>query len=352
MPPDLTDDGLRAAIAIRRSLPGTGVLVLSQHLAERYALRAARRRRAGRRLPAQGPRRRPRRLPRRGPQGRRRRDGAGPRGGRADDGPPAPRRPARGPHAARARCARADGRGPLQPRDRRRACTSARPPSRSTSRASSRSSSSATTAPTTGACSRSSRLLKALMSGERRARTRRARAGGAVERQRAAERGDAVREPVQPAAAQRVRSPAPVVGDLDHERVRVAATSTVAAAAPRVLGDVGQRLGDQEVGRGLDVGAEAAVLELERAPAARRPAVRSSSAAASPWSVSTGGWMPGGELAQVADRAAGLLGRGVERRRGRGAARLLDPHAAPARAAAARRRGGRARSAGAPRPRR
>src|ERR1700742_5362659 len=38
MPPDLTDDGLRAAIAIRRELPGTGVLVLSQHLAERYAL--------------------------------------------------------------------------------------------------------------------------------------------------------------------------------------------------------------------------------------------------------------------------------------------------------------------------
>jgi DNA-binding NarL/FixJ family response regulator len=38
MPPDLTDDGLRAAIAIRRTLPGTGVLVLSKHLAERYAL--------------------------------------------------------------------------------------------------------------------------------------------------------------------------------------------------------------------------------------------------------------------------------------------------------------------------
>jgi len=38
MPPELTDDGLRAAIAIRRALPGTGVLVLSQHLAERYAL--------------------------------------------------------------------------------------------------------------------------------------------------------------------------------------------------------------------------------------------------------------------------------------------------------------------------
>jgi DNA-binding NarL/FixJ family response regulator len=38
MPPDLTDDGLRAAIAIRRALPGTGVLVVSKHLAERYAL--------------------------------------------------------------------------------------------------------------------------------------------------------------------------------------------------------------------------------------------------------------------------------------------------------------------------
>ena len=38
MPPELTDDGLRAAIAIRRALPGTGVLVVSQHLAERYAL--------------------------------------------------------------------------------------------------------------------------------------------------------------------------------------------------------------------------------------------------------------------------------------------------------------------------
>lgn len=38
MPPDRTDDGLRAAIEIRRELPEVGVLVLSQHLAERYAL--------------------------------------------------------------------------------------------------------------------------------------------------------------------------------------------------------------------------------------------------------------------------------------------------------------------------
>jgi DNA-binding NarL/FixJ family response regulator len=38
MPPDRTDDGLRAAIAIRRDHPGVGVLVLSQFSDERYAL--------------------------------------------------------------------------------------------------------------------------------------------------------------------------------------------------------------------------------------------------------------------------------------------------------------------------
>ena len=38
MPPDRTDDGLRAAIAIRRDHPEVGVLVLSQFSDERYAL--------------------------------------------------------------------------------------------------------------------------------------------------------------------------------------------------------------------------------------------------------------------------------------------------------------------------
>jgi DNA-binding NarL/FixJ family response regulator len=38
MPPGLTDDGLRAAIRIRREHPGVGVLVLSQFLDERYPL--------------------------------------------------------------------------------------------------------------------------------------------------------------------------------------------------------------------------------------------------------------------------------------------------------------------------
>ena len=38
MPPDSTDDGLRAALEIRASRPETGVLVLSQFLEDRYAL--------------------------------------------------------------------------------------------------------------------------------------------------------------------------------------------------------------------------------------------------------------------------------------------------------------------------
>jgi DNA-binding NarL/FixJ family response regulator len=38
MPPDNTDDGLRAALEIRTTLPDVGVLVLSQFLEDRYAM--------------------------------------------------------------------------------------------------------------------------------------------------------------------------------------------------------------------------------------------------------------------------------------------------------------------------
>jgi DNA-binding NarL/FixJ family response regulator len=38
MPPDNTDDGLRAALTIRDEQPATGVLVLSQYIEERYAI--------------------------------------------------------------------------------------------------------------------------------------------------------------------------------------------------------------------------------------------------------------------------------------------------------------------------
>src|SRR5580658_3989301 len=39
MPPTHTDEGLRAAIELRREHPGTGVLVLSQYVETRYAAR-------------------------------------------------------------------------------------------------------------------------------------------------------------------------------------------------------------------------------------------------------------------------------------------------------------------------
>ena len=38
MPPTHTDEGVRAAKAIRSELPGTGVLVLSQHVEEGYVV--------------------------------------------------------------------------------------------------------------------------------------------------------------------------------------------------------------------------------------------------------------------------------------------------------------------------
>jgi DNA-binding NarL/FixJ family response regulator len=38
MPPDHTDEGLRAALVIRRRHPGTAVLMLSQYVEERYAV--------------------------------------------------------------------------------------------------------------------------------------------------------------------------------------------------------------------------------------------------------------------------------------------------------------------------
>ena len=39
MPPTQTDDGLRAALRIRAALPGTAILVVSQHVRQRYALK-------------------------------------------------------------------------------------------------------------------------------------------------------------------------------------------------------------------------------------------------------------------------------------------------------------------------
>ena len=71
MPPTHTDEGIRAAVTIRRAHPDVAVLVLSQYVEERYAAELLAGDTERRRLPAEGPRRRRRRLPRRRAAGRR-----------------------------------------------------------------------------------------------------------------------------------------------------------------------------------------------------------------------------------------------------------------------------------------
>ena len=70
MPPDFTDEGLRAAIAVRSRWPDVGILVLSQYVEEEYATELISARPGRRRLPAQGSCRRRLRVPRRGAAGR------------------------------------------------------------------------------------------------------------------------------------------------------------------------------------------------------------------------------------------------------------------------------------------
>src|SRR4051795_11724843 len=134
MPPTHTDEGLRAAHRIRAEQPTTGVLVLSQYVEEAYALDllSESTERTGyllkdrvsdvdtftdavRRVANGGSARDPEGGGR--PADRRRRAGPGGRGPAAR--PPASRGSAGVAHRARARGALADGRGPLQQRDRR-----------------------------------------------------------------------------------------------------------------------------------------------------------------------------------------------------------------------------------------
>ena len=83
LPPTFSDEGIRAALAARREVPGLPVLVLSQYVEQLYAreLLAGRQRRH--RVPAQGPGLRQRPVRGRGPPGRGRRDRHGSGGDRA-----------------------------------------------------------------------------------------------------------------------------------------------------------------------------------------------------------------------------------------------------------------------------
>ena len=55
LPPTFTDEGIRAALAARREVPGLPVLVLSQYVEQLLRPRAAGERQRGHRVPAQGP---------------------------------------------------------------------------------------------------------------------------------------------------------------------------------------------------------------------------------------------------------------------------------------------------------
>ena len=104
LPPTQTDEGLRAAIAVRAARPGFPVMVPVAVRRAALRPRAAGQRRGRRRLPAQGPGLRRRGVRRRRTTRRRGRHRPRPRGGRHRDGPPA-RRAARAAHArASARC--------------------------------------------------------------------------------------------------------------------------------------------------------------------------------------------------------------------------------------------------------
>ncbi len=70
----------------------------------------------------------------------------------------------------------------------------------------------------------------------------------------AVQRGHPVRQSPQ-ARAVRVGATASVVEDLDGEQAVALGDADADALGLRVLGDVGERLGDEEVGGGLDAGA-------------------------------------------------------------------------------------------------
>ena len=125
MPPTQTDEGLRAAQEIRETHPGVGVLVLSQYVEPAYAMELLAESAEGvgyllkdrvvgrRRVRRRGAPRRARAAPR----STRRSSPSSSAGAASDD-------PLDGADAARARGARADGRGPLEPGDRASASSS------------------------------------------------------------------------------------------------------------------------------------------------------------------------------------------------------------------------------------
>ena len=87
--------------------------------------------------------------------------------------------------------------------------------------------------------------------------------------ERAVERVDAVAQPAQAGAGGRVRPAHPVVAHLDAEPVVLEREFDRRGAGPRVLGDVGERLGGDEVRARLDLVAERVLRHARSPPPAR-----------------------------------------------------------------------------------
>ena len=151
MPPTHTDEGLRAALALRKTFPGTGVLMFSQYIETSYSAQLLEGGAGRRWLPAQGPGGQRGRIRRRAGAGGGRRHRAGSRGGQpALPGQQAARRAGHADPAG-APGARADGRRPVELRDRGRSRRLRAARSRSTWPASSPSSACPRTRATTAA---------------------------------------------------------------------------------------------------------------------------------------------------------------------------------------------------------
>ena len=288
MPPDNTDDGLRAALEIRAPTRDIGVLVLSQYAEERYAVDLIGDNAEGvgyllkdrvtdfklfadavRRVAAGGSVLDPTVVAHM--LGRRRRDD-----------------PLDGADAARARGARADGRGALEQGHRRGARRHA----------------------ARGREARDEHLHQARRRDRRRGPSPRAR--GAALHPRGIRALMSVPAPgglstssvpsSAPTRSSSPRSPLPPAASAPPTPSSRTSTTRAAVLAPhvdarvgrlRVLGDVGQRLGDDEVGRGLDRAREPLARARESSSTGIGARLASdSSAASSPRWESTAGWMP------------------------------------------------------------
>ena len=139
-----------------------------------------------------------------------------------------------------------------------------------------------------------------------------------LDRELAVERGDPVFEAAQPGARVRVGAADAVVADLDlDDSVARARPATAGRVGLRVAGDVGERLGDDEVGGRLDRRRQPLARRLEDLDRDRRAVGEAAERRRQPAVGEHGGVDAAGQLAQLGGRLVELLHRLVEQLGGR-----------------------------------